>query len=261
MNRDAHLVVLELKRDKTPRDIVAQVLDYGSWVRALEDEDIAIIFEAYQAKYLKDQSSRSIDQAFCERFKVKQMPDELNEAHELVIVASHLDPSTEWTVGYLVDEYSANINAVFFRCFKDADREYLSRAWLRQPGLADLTVTPTGSGHKSSAKGEWNGEYYACYGMNPHRAWEDAVKYGYISAGGGSWYTNTLSSLSKEDRVWVNAPGFGYVGVGIVKDEVVPITDFKVTDQTGKQARYLPVPTEGQDFHANPDNMEHMVCS
>ena len=34
---DAHgvLHVLELKRDKTPREVVAQALDYGSWVRRL----------------------------------------------------------------------------------------------------------------------------------------------------------------------------------------------------------------------------------
>ncbi len=33
LDRDANLIVLELKRDKTYRDIIAQVLDYGSWVR------------------------------------------------------------------------------------------------------------------------------------------------------------------------------------------------------------------------------------
>jgi RecB family endonuclease NucS len=29
---EANLVVLELKRNKTPREIVAQALDYASWV-------------------------------------------------------------------------------------------------------------------------------------------------------------------------------------------------------------------------------------
>ena len=31
---------------------------------------------------------------------------------------------------YLADEYGVAINAIFFRVFKDGDREYLSRAWL-----------------------------------------------------------------------------------------------------------------------------------
>lgn len=41
MDADGNLVVIEIKRDKTPRDVVAQLLDYGSWVRGLKDEDIA----------------------------------------------------------------------------------------------------------------------------------------------------------------------------------------------------------------------------
>lgn len=32
--------VLELKRDKIPRDVVAQVLDYGSWVTTLTREQV-----------------------------------------------------------------------------------------------------------------------------------------------------------------------------------------------------------------------------
>src|SRR5580692_3168278 len=37
---EANLVVLELKRDKTPREIVAQALDYASWVNDLSYEQI-----------------------------------------------------------------------------------------------------------------------------------------------------------------------------------------------------------------------------
>jgi hypothetical protein len=30
----------------------------------------------------------------------------------------------------------------------------------------------------------WNGEYYANFGDGPSRSWADAVRYGFISAGG-----------------------------------------------------------------------------
>lgn len=33
MDADGQLVIVELKRDRTPREVVAQVLDYASWVR------------------------------------------------------------------------------------------------------------------------------------------------------------------------------------------------------------------------------------
>src|SRR4051794_5074826 len=37
---DGRVHVLELKRDRTPRDVVAQTLDYGSWVKNLSLENI-----------------------------------------------------------------------------------------------------------------------------------------------------------------------------------------------------------------------------
>jgi RecB family endonuclease NucS len=41
------LYVVELKRDRTPREVVAQALDYGSWVRELGYDEIAAIFSEY----------------------------------------------------------------------------------------------------------------------------------------------------------------------------------------------------------------------
>ena len=38
---DGNLAVIELKRNRTPREVVAQILDYGSWVRHLTTEEIA----------------------------------------------------------------------------------------------------------------------------------------------------------------------------------------------------------------------------
>jgi len=80
---------------------VAQVLDYGSWVRNLRDDDIAQIFSDYMSRYHKEKEQLSIDEVFCKRFNVKEMPEELNDSHRLVIVASELDMSTERVVTYL----------------------------------------------------------------------------------------------------------------------------------------------------------------
>src|SRR5699024_7131206 len=40
IDADGNLHVLELKRDRTPREVVAQVLDYGSWVSTLGRDEI-----------------------------------------------------------------------------------------------------------------------------------------------------------------------------------------------------------------------------
>jgi hypothetical protein len=44
---DASLVLVELKRDRTPREIVAQALDYASWVESLEPDQIAQIYRRH----------------------------------------------------------------------------------------------------------------------------------------------------------------------------------------------------------------------
>jgi hypothetical protein len=78
-------------------------------------------------------------------------------------------------------------------------------------------------------KEPWNGEFYVSYGHEMEgRRWEDARKYGYVSGGGGVWYSKTLSQLEIGKRIWVNVPGQGYVGVGIVAGPVVKVDEFEI---------------------------------
>lgn len=233
IDQDGNLVILELKRDKTYRDIVAQVLDYGSWVQTLTTQEIGEIYAKYLECGGKKSKSESIDEAFCRHFRLDEMPEEINESHTLVIVASSLDPSTERIVKYLGDFHEVPINAVFFRVFKDGDREYLSRAWLSDP-----TRNSGGGNDIGPKKANWNGEYYVSYNAGygeGKRSWEDAVKFGFVSGGGGPFYSRTLSLLEPDSRIWVNVPGKGYVGVGKVVDPVVKVDEFMVKDKSGRQ--------------------------
>ncbi len=257
LDSDGNCVVIELKRDRTPREVVAQLLDYGSWVRSLEDDDLATVFENFIKKYYPKYSDTSLDQAFCEKFNVQETPDVLNESHKLVVVAAKLDDSTERIITYLAEEYGVPINAVFFRFFRDEDREYLSRAWLIDPSDIEAKVV------EKREKLPWNGEFYVSYGGDPNRDWEEARKFGFFSAGGGSWYTKTLGMLEPNSRIWVNMPGgIGYVGVGKVVEGAVPIDDFLVDDGNGNQValRQLPVKAANLTTQAqDPEKAEHVV--
>lgn len=253
---DGNLVVVELKRNRTPREVVAQLLDYGSWVRNLKDEDIAAVFDGFLQKFYPSHAKASLDEAFCERFGVSEMPESLNESHELVVVAGELDESTERIINYLAEEYGVAINAVFFRFFRDGDNEYLSRAWLIDPAEAQDKVV------EKRERLPWNGEFYVSFGGDSNRDWEEARKYGFVSAGGGSWYSTPLHMLEPGSRIWVTLPGIGYVGVGKVAAEPVVIDEFMVDDGTGKQVPIASLPlkvakltTRAQD----PEKAEHMV--
>ena len=255
IDSNGRVVVLELKRDRTPRDAVAQLLDYGSWARELEDEDLAVIFASFVAKHFPEHQATSLDEAFRQRFGA-ELPEELNESHELVLIASELDASSERIVTYLAEEYGVSINAVFFRVFKDGSREYLSRAWLADPDHVEATT------EAKRAKQPWNGEFYSSFGADDKRDWGEAREHGFISAGGGAWYSRSLRLLEPGGRVWVNVPGVGYVGVGEVLEPAVPIDEFMVDGPNGSRVPIASLPLKAANHVTekdDPERAEHFV--
>ena len=86
IDSQGELYAIELKRDRTPREIVAQLLDYGSWIRGLDLERISSLYAGSAAAI-----HGGFPDAFLERFG-EVVPEALNEAHQLIIVASGLMP-------------------------------------------------------------------------------------------------------------------------------------------------------------------------
>ena len=67
------IIIIELKKDKTPRDVIAQCLDYASWVKTLGATEISEIFNQYNLKYLS--GIKSLDTAFYEHpGSIRQFP-------------------------------------------------------------------------------------------------------------------------------------------------------------------------------------------
>ena len=247
---EGNLSVIELKKNQTPREVVAQILDYASWVENLSYDNIAGI-------YADKNGGREFEKGFAEAFDTNT-PEKLNQSHELIIVASDLDPSTERIIGYLSDSYGVPLNAVFFRYFKDGEREYLTRTWLVDPREAEAKASGT-----RKQKGEpWNGrDFYVTLGDPRHRTWEDCVRYGYISAGGGKKFSQPLAHLFPGARVFAYIPKTGYVGVGTVKEKSVPVTEFRVSHD-GKEVPVLEAPLRALHLaeHAqDPEKYEYFV--
>jgi uncharacterized protein YeaO (DUF488 family) len=130
LDRSGDAVVVELKRDKTPRDITAQVLDYASWVKDLSNERITELAD----QFLGDKGP--LERAFEQRFG-DELPETLNGQHKLLIVASDIDPSTERIVNYLSDTYGVDINAVSFQYFRHGESEFLARVFLIDPSQVE----------------------------------------------------------------------------------------------------------------------------
>lgn len=248
---DGSLILIELKRDRTPRDVVAQAIDYATWAQTLEPDEISAIFNRFS-------NGDSLGDTFQKRFEQSLDEDTLNESHQIVIVASSLDASSERIVGYLADR-DISINVLCFQVFESTNGLLLSRTWLKDPSESQVSSS---SRSQTSDKEPWNGEYYASFGQGNARSWDEAKKYGFTCAGGGSWYSGTLKLLKVGDRIWVNAPGFGYLGVGVVTQTATRASDYTLIDDSGTARPALELLTQAsyhREWQDDEDRSEYFV--
>ena len=248
IDHDGDLVVVELKKDLTPREVTAQVIDYAASVSKMTAEEIAQLYLSFT------NGNETLNAAFQKKFGTMLDEGSVNQKVKMVIVAAKMDDGTERIIRFLRETYGVDINILFFRVFQCSNERLISRAWfeedIEEAALAEV-----------ANRGPWNGEYYASFGEGDgSRNWEDARKNGFISAGGGSWYSKTLSLLSQGDRVWVNIPHTGYVGVGVVTEPVQRAKD-TVFEVKGEQVRMEDLSLRGKYFDSadDPENAEYVV--
>jgi len=68
-----------------------------------------------------------------------------------------------------------------------------------------------------------------------------------------------LQQLEPGDRIWVNVPGRGYVGVGRVTERATPITEFTLPDAEGVSRPVAEVISRVPDPDEPEDELEHYV--
>ncbi len=242
---DGVVSIIELKRDKTPRDIVAQVLDYASWVRRLDTPTIHAIAEAYW---------RNRGSTFAEAFEGKfgrLPPEPLNSSHSMIIVASGLDPASQRIVEYLSQEHDIGINTAFFKIFRDGERQYLSADWLMdQEEVSERT--------ERKVRAPWTGFKYVNVGEGEHRCWEDMRKYGFVAAGhGNQWSRQLVERLVPEDKIYVYQKGAGYVGFGRVIESAIMAKDVEID---GRKLLDLPLVQAGLSHDRDDQELAEYVA-
>ncbi|WP_413452961.1 endonuclease NucS domain-containing protein [Georgenia phoenicis] len=254
MDGDGNLHVLELKRDRTPRDVVAQLLDYGSWVATLDRESVLDIAN----RHLNHPFETAFDTVFGH-----PAPDELNAELQLTIVATELDPSSERIVTYL-RSFGIPINAVFFTFLEDDGRRYLARSWLVSTDEEASSGAPRARGRQRK-RADWNGlDWFVSFGEGNSRSWDDGRRFNFVSAGGDPWYSRTLRSVPVGARVNVHVPGLGYVAVGVVLAEAEPFETARVlVDGTwvplAQQPLRAPYSHDSRREPTTEDNAEYVL--
>lgn len=114
LDGDGRLVVIEIKRDRTPRTVVAQAIDYAAWADTLTLDDVSTLYAAYA----KESGNETPDLATAYEERFGKEIDGITKVPRMVVVASRLDDSTEKMIEFLAENFGVPINAVLFQPFE-----------------------------------------------------------------------------------------------------------------------------------------------
>ena len=249
IDQNEQICVIELKRDKTPREVVAQALDYASWVA---DESWHSLDQISIAE-----TGYTISQIFINKFgtvPVLQDPPE----PRMIIVASQLDEASERIARFLTDRGIA-INALFFTTFQDGPQQLLASSWLIDlEDAQERTATAPRKQSNHPSSGYWfvNVGASKANPEDPMRSWSDNRKFGFMSAGGGVKYEKMLNNIPVGGKIFAWLNGAGYVGLGQLRSKAVPISEFRLEDGTQltasnlEQSAILRTPSDASEEYA-----------
>lgn len=134
IDSQGNIVIIELKRDKTSRDITSQVIDYASWVKEIDSDALYEIARDYLDSKHPD---KTFDEVFKDKFQI-DFPEEINNDHKMIVVGSNIDSSTLRIIQYL-SERGIGINAFTFNYFNEDSHSFLASTYLIEPSKAEAS--------------------------------------------------------------------------------------------------------------------------
>ena len=111
IDKSGNLIIIELKRDKLPREVLAQAIDYASDVASWEIDRINEICMKYTGSGLEDYLN--------EKFENIDLEDlVINETQRILIVGFSIEESLQRMIEWLSNNYGVSINAVILKYIK-----------------------------------------------------------------------------------------------------------------------------------------------
>jgi len=108
IDRSGDLYVIELKRDRLPREALAQAIDYAADVQSWSIERISEICSKYTNQSLEDLFNDTFPDVDIENIKI-------NDTQRILLVGFSLDPALERMIEWLSEQYGVGINAVILK--------------------------------------------------------------------------------------------------------------------------------------------------
>ncbi len=245
IDRDANLVVIELKRTEDGGHMELQAIRYAAMVSKMTFEKVAEVLAAHLAAQKSTDDARQVLLSFLGW----SGPDDDRFAQAVRIVLASAEFSKELTSAVLwLNEQGLDIRCVRLRPYSDGSRVFVDvQQILPLPEASEYFVNlrEKEAEERNSRWREslWSGLWFVNLGMDDvdrpafdnagkgyTRHWENCVRFGYVAAGGGLRYSGPLKRLDLGAKVLVYQRGEGYVGYGTVTALAKPIHEFVLAD-------------------------------
>lgn len=124
VDSEGNLVIAELKKGRTPRDIIAQILDYAAWADDLLESEVRERAEDYFQKRGVFEG-KTFDDVFREAFDIPETDElpRLNEGLRLFIVAEEIPSRVARVCRFLRTSHGINISCVDVSIFQTESGE------------------------------------------------------------------------------------------------------------------------------------------
>ena len=118
IDNSGNIVIVELKRDRLPRDVLTQAIDYASDVSSWDIDKLNGICLEY--------SSQSLEDYISEYFEGVQLEDlVLNKAQRLLLVGFSIEEPLSRMIEWLSSNYDIGINAIILNYIKTSSGDEL----------------------------------------------------------------------------------------------------------------------------------------
>lgn len=116
-------IIVELKKGKTPREVIAQLLEYASWVSKLTEDELNLLALKYY-ELDTDLSGKTLKQIFkCVFYPDvdEEIPIQFNVRQKLFVIAEEITPGIRDVSRYLSTVGRLDITCVEYDVYKSAD--------------------------------------------------------------------------------------------------------------------------------------------
>ena len=269
VDREANLVIIELKRDEKGGHMELQAIRYAAMVANMTfSQAVDAYASLLQGSATGPGVAERAEAALLDWLEWDE-PREDAFAQDIRITLVSADFSKEVTTAVLwLNERDLDVRCVRLKpyslegsVFVDVQQVIpLPEASEYQIGVREKAIVRRESARQQA--GGPTGYWFSNVGDGgdaPHRSWTDCTHYGFMTAGGGLRFRRAISKLAPGDKFFAYASGSGYVGFGEVVAAAVRQRDFVPPGQSAPLAN-LPMEAELKDSNVDDDHCEWFVA-